>query len=677
MIYRKWTVNDLPQKKVEHLSAELGMSSLVAKALVAKNVDTAEYAQTKYLEETPLSDPYLMKDMDKAVKRIWQAIHNNEKIVVYGDYDVDGVCATATLFTYLESSGANVFYKLPNRESEGYGLNKDVLAKLKEKGVNLVITVDNGIAAIDEIDFANEIGLDVVVTDHHLPKEVLPNALAVVDPLREDDTSPCKILAGVGVAFKLVCAMENAPCDDMLDYYADLVATGTIADLMLLEGENRTLVKKGIELINDTPRCGYEALLSVSSMLGKRISSENIAFSIAPRINAAGRMGDATNALELLLSEDSEEAMGLAKFLESENIKRKDTQNRIADEISAEIRAHSEMVKDRVIVVWGDDFHPGVIGIVASKLVEKYSKPSIVFTKDGDEYKGSGRSISGFSLHDALENTKEYLIRFGGHELAAGMAVSKENLENFRRAINDYAKDNDSTPQTPVLNADCHITLEEVTLQTVTEVDFLAPFGNGNPSPLFMAENMQIVGIIPVSGGVHTRVKMRQGNYVQRGVLFNTSPAEFAYQPGDYIDACFTLSIFENSNSNLMISMRIKEVRPSGMTDKMIDDYDVYRLFINDYPLTRQNKALIRPTRSEVATVYRKILSQKVHCEDLRPLFVSLPMMSSGKIQVIIDVLQDLGLIEIIRTDYINYYAPVAVRNKKDLMSSKILLALQ
>ena len=676
MLYRKWNVNKLSTEKIEHLRSELGMNSLVAKALVAKNIDTMEQANDVYLKETPLSDPFLMKDMEKAVKRIWQAIENHEKIVVYGDYDVDGVCATATLFTYLESVGANVFYKLPNRETEGYGLNKEALAKLKGKGVSLVITVDNGIAAIDEIDYANEIGLDVVVTDHHLPKEVLPNALAVVDPLREDDTSPCKILAGVGVAFKLVCAMENAPCADLLDFYADLVATGTIADLMLLEGENRTLVKKGLEIINDTPRCGYEALLQVSVLSGKNITSENIAYSVAPRINAAGRMGDATNALELLLSEDAEDAMNLAKFLESENNKRKDTQNRITDEILAEIQAHSEMVKDRVIVVWGDDFHPGVIGIVASRLVEKYSKPAIVFTKDGDEYKGSGRSIAGFSLHDALEYSKDYLIRYGGHELAAGMAVKKENLENFRKAINDYAREDNLTPSTPVLEADCLVNLNEISLQTVSEVDFLSPFGNGNPAPLFMATNLQIVGVIPVKG-IHVRVKFRQGDAVWGGVLFNTTPSEFAYQPGDYVDACFNISVFENINSNLMVSMRIKEVRPVGMTDKMIDDYDVYKLFINQYPLTDKDKALIRPTRSEVATVYRKILSQKVHCDDLRPLFVSLPMMPSGKIQVIIDVLQDLGLIEIIRTDYINYYAPVAVRNKKDLMSSKILLALQ
>lgn len=676
MLYRKWNVNKFSPEKIQNFCNELGVNSLLAKVLLARNVDTKQQTKIKYLDTAPLSDPFLMKDMDKAVERIWRAVENEEKIVIYGDYDVDGVCATATLFSYLESVGANVFYKLPNRETEGYGLNSEVLKKFKTKGVDLVITVDNGIAAIEEIKIANELNLDIIVTDHHLPKDEIPNALAVVDPLRVDDDSPCKILAGVGVAFKLVCALEGVPCEEMLDYYADFVCTGTVADLMLLEGENRTLVKAGLEIINSSPRCGFESLLKISGNLGKEITSETIAYSIAPRINAAGRMSDATSALELLLSEDEEDADQLAEFLENENKKRQETQNNMAEDITNEILSNNDIIKDRIIVVWGENYHPGVIGIVAARLVEKYSKPAIVFTKDGDEYKGSGRSVPAFSLHNGLENTKEYLIRFGGHELAAGLAVEEKNLEPFRRAINEFAMANENMSKTADLDIDCLISLSEVNTESVTQVNFLAPFGNGNPSPLFMAENLQITGVFPVSDGKHVRIKMRQGNFINQGIMFNVTPAEFAYKPGDFIDACFSLSIYHGDNGD-MVSMRIKEVRPVGMKPEMIDNYDIYKLFINDFPLSHDKKAAICPIRSEVATVYRKILAEKINCDDLRPLFVSFTNIPSGKIQIIIDVLTDLGLIETIRTDYINYFAPVAVKEKKDLMSSKILLALQ
>ncbi len=676
MLYRKWNVNKFSPEKIHDLCNELGVNSLLAKVLLARNIDTKQQAKITYLDTAPLSDPFLMKDMDKAVERIWKAVENEEKIVIYGDYDVDGVTSTATLFSYLESVGANVFYKLPNREAEGYGLNSDVLKKFKTKGVDLVITVDNGIAAIEEVKLANELNLDIIITDHHLPKAEIPSALAVVDPLRDDDNSPCKTLAGVGVAFKLVCALEGATCEEMLDYYSDFVCTGTVADLMLLEGENRTLVKAGLEIINSSPRCGFESLLKISGNLGKEITSETIAYSIAPRINAAGRMSDATSALELLLSEYEEDADQLAEFLENENKKRQDTQNKMAEDITSEILANNDIIKDRIIVVWGDNYHPGVIGIVAARLVEQYSKPAIVFTKDGDEYKGSGRSVPAFNLNNGLENTKEFLIRFGGHELAAGLAVEEKNLEPFRKAINEFAMANENMSKTADLDIDCLISLNEVNTESVTQVDFLAPFGNGNPSPLFMAENLQITGVFPVSEGRHVRIKMRQGNFINQGILFNTTPAEFAYKPGDFIDACFYLSIYHGDNGD-MVSMKIKEVRPVGMKPEMIDNYDIYKLFINDFPLSQDKKSVIRPIRSEAAAIYRKILAEKINCDDLRPLFVSFPSIPSGKIQIIIDVLIDLGLIETIRTDYINYFAPVAVKEKKDLMSSKILLALQ
>ncbi|MBR5252189.1 MAG: single-stranded-DNA-specific exonuclease RecJ, partial [Oscillospiraceae bacterium] len=439
MLYRKWQSEQLNTDKIQQLKNSLGVSSLLAKVLISKGADTAEKAREMFLETGALSDPYLLKDMDIAVDRIRQAVENGEKIVIYGDYDVDGVCATATLFTCLENMGANVFYKLPNREKDGYGLNAGILQSLKNKGVDLVVTVDNGIAAISEVEFARSIGLDIIVTDHHLPKGEIPDALAVVDPLRKDDTSPCKTLCGAGVAFKLVCALEEADPMEMLDYYGDFVAVGTVADLMLLEGENRTIVKAGLVLLNEGMRQGFNSLIEVCGLKGKEITSESIAYAIGPRINAAGRMADPTIALELLLSEDEDEALLLAQQLETENHKRQDIQNKMAEDITQEILSDPDMVKDRVIVVWGENYHPGVVGIVASRLVETYAKPAIVLTRDNESYKGSGRSVASFNLHRALEQTKDWLVRYGGHELAAGLTIEEENLENFRRAINEVA----------------------------------------------------------------------------------------------------------------------------------------------------------------------------------------------------------------------------------------------
>ena len=676
MLYRKWHSEQLNTAGVENLKNSLGVSTLLAKVLVGKGVTTKEQAEEMFLGLTPLTDPYLLKDMDKAVARILRAVDNDEKIVIYGDYDVDGVCATATLFTCLENMGANVFYKLPNREKDGYGLNADILQSLKNKGVGLVVTVDNGIAAISEVEFANSIGLDIIVTDHHLPKGEIPNALAVVDPLRADDTSPCKTLCGAGVAFKLVCALEAADPMEMLDYYGDFVAVGTVADLMLLEGENRTIVKAGLALINEGMRQGFNSLIEISGLSGKEITSENIAYAIGPRINAAGRMADPTIALELLLSEDEADAMLLAQQLENENHKRQDIQNKMAEDITQELSSNPEFVKDRVIVVWGENYHPGVVGIVASRLVETYAKPAIVLTRDGETFKGSGRSVSSFNLHRALEQTKHLLVRYGGHELAAGLTIEEENLENFRREINAVASDVSGMEKTESLIVDCIAEIDEISVDSVMQVGYLSPFGNGNPNPLFMVENVQVAGVYPVSDGKHLRIKVKKGSAYLQGVMFNVPPSEFAYNIGDYIDLTANLSIYQ-SEMGSMVSVKIKEVRPAGLADSTIDSYDVYRLYKNNPDISREQKDFLCPTRQEVAEVYRYLAQGNVPCDDIRPLFVHFDKLNSGKIQIIIDVLLELGLIETYSSAGRNCFKLVKVKEKRDLATSRYLIDLQ
>ena len=676
MLYRKWHSEQLNNTLVQQLQSSLGISSLLAKVLVSKGAATKEKANEMFLSSAPLSDPYLMKDMDKAVERILSAVGNDEKIVIYGDYDVDGVCATATLFTCLENMGANVFYKLPNREKDGYGLNADILQSLKNKGVDLVITVDNGISAINEIEFANSIGLDIIVTDHHLPKGEIPNALAVVDPLRADDTSPCKTLCGAGVAFKLVCALEDADPMEMLDYYGDFVAVGTIADLMVMEGENRTIVKNGLGLINEGMRQGFNSLIEISGLGGKEITSENVAYAIGPRINAAGRMSDPTIALELLLSEDETEAMLLAQQLENENHKRQDIQNKMAEDITRELSKNPDFVRDRVVVVWGENYHPGVVGIVASRLVETYAKPAIVMTRDGEYFKGSGRSVGAFNLHRALEQTKHLLVRYGGHELAAGLTIEEENLEQFRRLINEVASNVTEMEKTESLKIDCVADINEISVDSVMQIGYLAPFGNGNPNPTFMIEAVQVAGVYPVSEGKHLRIKVKKDSAYLQGVMFNVSPEEFAYNIGDYIDIAANLSIYQ-SDMGSMVSVKIKEIRPAGLKDDVIDSYDIYRLYKNNPDIPKEHKTLLCPTRQEVAEIYRYMAQGNVPCDDIRPLFVNFGNINSGKIQIIIDVLMELGLIEISSAGGRNCFRLIKVSEKRDLSTSRYIIDLQ
>ena len=676
MLYRKWHSEQLNMEQVNGLQQSLGISSLLAKVLVSKGATSREKAREMFFETLHLSDPYLMKDMGKAVSRILRAVDNGEKIVIYGDYDVDGVCATATLFTCLENMGANVFYKLPNREKDGYGLNAAILQSLKNKGVDLVVTVDNGIAAISEVEFANSIGLDIIITDHHLPKGEIPAALAVVDPLQKDDTSPCKTLCGAGVAFKLVCALEQADPMEMLDYYGDFVAVGTIADLMLLEGENRTIVKAGLAILNEGTRQGFESLIEICGLSGKEITSESVAYAIAPRINAAGRMADPTVALELLLSEDEDDARMLAQQLETENQKRQDIQNKMAEDITQEILTDDTFTKDRVIVVWGQHYHPGVVGIVASRLVETYAKPAIVLTRDGESFKGSGRSVASFNLHRALEQTKEWLVRYGGHELAAGLTIEEENLENFRRAINEVANDVTALAKTESLYVDCCATAGEISVESVSQMSALAPFGNGNPNPLFMVENVQITGIYPVSDGKHIRLKVKDGSNFLQGVMFNVSPKEFAYNIGDYIDLTANLSIYESSMGS-MVSVKIKEVRPANLADDIIDSYDLYKLYKNNPDIAKEQKQRLCPTRQDVADIYRYIGCGNIPSDDIRPLFVHFKNIESGRIQIAIDVMQELGLVETAEENGKNCFKLIKVTQKRDLSSSVYIKDLQ
>ena len=460
-----WRISSFDKKRVAELAYEYGYDELAVFLLAARGITEPEDIDAFLNYDTDLSDPFEVKDMDKAVRRIRKAIADCEKIAVYGDYDADGVTATALLYLYLESQGADVTYYIPSRMEEGYGLHNDAIDALAESGIKLIITVDNGINSANEALYVKSKGIDLVVTDHHQPGVSLPEAVAVVNPHRDDDYSEFKELAGVGVAFKLVAALEDGDYDSVLADFADIVAIGTIADIVPLKGENRLLAVRGIQEINNSSRPGIVAIKNNAGNV-KEFNAMNVAFTIAPRINAAGRVEDATTALKLLLTEDADEAQELADKLDSFNVVRQETEAAIIEEAINKIESDNNLRYAKVIVVDGDDWHSGVIGIVASKIVDRYGKPAIVIAKDGSgEAKGSCRSIEGFSLFDALCNSEEYLVRFGGHTLAAGFSIKDEMIEAFRQNINDYADTLDVFY--PVLNLDCRINPEKIDLDFI------------------------------------------------------------------------------------------------------------------------------------------------------------------------------------------------------------------
>ena len=479
MNYPAWQIKTA-DPAAEQALAGAGCGALLRRVLAARGCTDPAEVQALLGAGAELSDPFLLRDMDKAVARIEQAVENEETIVIYGDYDVDGISATAILYECLSSMGAHVRCKLPTRGT-GYGLTRPALESLAEKGFKLVVTVDNGISAIEEAACAKELGLDLIVTDHHLPGETLPDAVAVVDPKRADDESPFKDLCGAGVAFKLCAALEGCEPADLLEMYGELVALGTVADVMPLVGENRTLVREGLALLQDTMRPGLQALMENAGVAGKPVTADTVSYSLAPRLNAAGRMDNAAVALKLLLCTDEAQAAGIAARLAEINTERQQTEQEVFAAAQKTLEADPARQRDRVLVVSGEDWHPGVIGIVAARLMEKYNRPAIVISLQNGEGRGSGRAPDPFDLHGALAGCAQYLTRFGGHAAAAGVEIEEEKLPAFRQAINAWAAEHAPRHGAPELKLDAAVQLSELTLPNVQELSRLAPFGRGKP----------------------------------------------------------------------------------------------------------------------------------------------------------------------------------------------------
>ena len=665
------------QKYAATLAAQQKEVGLLAGILAARGITDPTEALTLLAGEEELSDPMLLTDMDKACARILEAIDKEQTIVVYGDYDVDGVTATALLYQHLKGMGASVKCMLPSREGDGYGLSKNAIQSIHDKGCQLIVTVDNGISALEEAEFAASLGVDLIVTDHHLPHDALPKAVAVVDPRRADDHSPFKGLCGAGVAFKLCAALDGCPPEEMLDYCGDLAAVGTVADVMPLTGENRTLVKAGLKLLQQTDRPGISALLEEVGLEGKPITAENVSYAIAPRINAAGRMDNAVTALQLVLCEDEERAEELAHKLNEINVARQETEQEIVKAAQKQLDAEPAILEDRVILIWGRDWHPGVIGIVASRLVEKTGRPVIVVSVDEHgEGKGSGRSVQGFNLHECIASCEDILLRFGGHAMAAGLSVREENLPELRRRLNEWAARECAVLFTPPLECDLSIHLDRITVESVRRLEQLAPYGAENPTPVFVLEKAVIDGIFSVSEGKHCRLRLRQGNASIYAVWFGMPPEQLPYTMGDVVDAAVNLSVYE-SLRGAQLSGRILELHPAGFGNAAAEQTALVQALRRGTPLSAEQKARIAPERSDIITVYRELQARRWHAEDLQPLFAKLGEENTGKILVAITALEQVGLIAVRERSGAKFWELVPAEGKKNLADAPILKCLE
>lgn len=674
MSRKYWRISSFDKKQAALLAYEYGYDEFAVLLLNSRGITSPEAVADFLDNEAELSDPFLIKDMEKAVLRIRKAVDNYEKIAVYGDYDADGVTATALLYLYLETIGAYVTYYIPSRMDEGYGLHNEAIDSLAEQGVKLIITVDNGINSVSEAEYIKNKGIDLVITDHHQPGNVLPDAVAVVNPHRADDTSPFKELAGVGVAFKLASALEDGDCDAVLSDFADIVAIGTIADIVPLKGENRTLAVRGIAAVNDSQRVGINALKEVTGYRDKEFTSSSVAFTIAPRINAAGRIESATTALKLLLAEDEIDAEMLANQLDGFNIMRQDTEAGIVSEAVNRIENNDELKYSKVLVVDGENWHSGVIGIVASKLVDRYGKPAIVIAKDGSgEAKGSCRSIDGFSLFDALTDSNDLLVRFGGHTLAAGFTVRDDMIDNFRKRINEYAEKQPLFY--PILKLDCKLNPSTINMGLVDTISALEPFGAENPQPLFGLYKVTITGIKPLGAtGKHIRLNFEKKLTQFSAVYFGMSADCFPYDVGDVVDLAVTVDKNE-FRGEVKPNIYIKAVKDSNFTD---EDYFasemLYSKIRKGMPLSEKERLDACPDRAFSAAVFRFVKSKKTCLYTAEQIAVKLGFGSvmTCKVQIALDAFCELGLMK----NENGNYSVIENAARVSLGSSKILMQL-
>ena len=541
---KKWQIYETNQEKIEELKSKYGLNDLLATILSNREITEEEQIRL-FLNPTrnDFHDPFLIADMDIAVQRIIKAIENKEKVTIYGDYDVDGITSITVLKSFLREIGLETSVYIPNRLDEGYGLNKNAIDKIAKDGCNLMITVDCGISGLEEIDYANSLGIETIVTDHHEPGNELPNAVAVIDNKRKDSKYPFRELAGVGVVFKVTQALAKKLDlkEEAYLKYLDIVCVGTISDIVPLVDENRVIAKLGLMLVKQTKNIGLRSIINSSGYT--KIDSNTISFGVAPRINACGRMGKAKEALDLLLSTDIQEVNELTQKLNDHNKERQETEKAIFENAIEKIEKE-KLNENKALIVGGENWHHGVIGIVSSKITDMYFKPSILLSFEEDGIgKGSGRSIPGFDLHEALMQCLDTIEKFGGHSMAVGITVKKENLEEFKREFEQIATENKIDQIIPIINIDAKINLNEINKEMVESIKQLEPFGEANKMPIFAFKNLKIDSIRALSGGKHLKLTLKNNNNIINAIGFNIGYLAEEYLIGDKVDVAGVLEI--------------------------------------------------------------------------------------------------------------------------------------
>ncbi len=709
---KKWILKEcddaLSKQQIAKIAKSLNIHPIIAKLLYYRGYNDENSVRTFIgMESEMLCDPFKMRDVDKAIERIRTAVEKKEKITVYGDYDVDGVTSVCTLYLYLKSKGADIDYYIPNRAGEGYGVSVAAINQIKERGTKLIITVDTGITAHDEVEYAKTIDVDFVITDHHECHADSPRACAVVNPHRPDCEYPFKELAGVGVVFKLISAYEERTTGKsrkeaalkIFSEYADLVAIGTIADVMPIKSENRIIVSYGLKMIENTKRPGIIALMDASASKDpqksdrvkkrSKITSGYVGYTLAPRINAAGRIRSATIAVELFLAEDTAKAMHIAEELCNANKERQNEENKIIKEAYEKIEK-MDLNNNPVIVLDADNWHHGVIGIVSSRITEKYSRPSILVSfegNDGDEPsssdvgKGSGRSIKGLNLVDALCYCEQHLLKFGGHELAAGLSVTRAELDTFRDKINEYARKNlSSVDMIPILDADCTIEFGDINLYLAQQLQQLEPYGVGNPIPTFVMRNVWVNEVTAVSDSKHTRLVLSDGASSITAMCFSTSPESLGVYNGDRIDLLFNVDINEWLGRK-SVQLIVKDIKKSDSDARLTEaERERFSQIWNGAPFDAEENVL--PSREDFVAVYQYVLASSrvgldtfTHRDLAVRLSKSAPSADIGyiKLKIIIKVFQELNVLGIDEFEEENYKFTVRYAQKTNLDKSSLL----
>lgn len=668
MAYKRWTYTELDKELAGELSAECGLDPLLCLLLTGRGITAPDEAMDFLVGNELQCDPFSYIDMDAAVDRVQRAIDEGESIAVYGDYDADGITATVLLYSYLRIKGARVIYRLPRRDGEGYGLHNANIDEMAACGVQLIITVDNGISAADEVDYASSLGIDVVVTDHHQPPDILPSAVAVVDPHRKDCPAAFKDLAGVGVAFQLVCALEGDP-DRILQEYGDLVALGTLADVMPLHGDNRILVRHGLQRINHpNARVGLRRLREFGGA-ERALNAVGVAFTIAPRINAAGRMGDPYRAAELLLCENEEEADALASEIHGLNNERQLTEGAILKELLWKVDNDADMLSQRILVVWGEGWHHGVLGIIAARMMERFGKPCIVLSVDNGIARGSGRSLKGFSLYEALHACDECLLGYGGHEQAAGLTVEAARLQEFAERINRYAAETAPTMPVAELNLDCRLRPGQISKEMLDVLSALEPIGAGNPRPLFGLMRMVLEKVDPVGGGKHLRLTLSRDGARITAMKFSTTPEAFPYVVGETVDLAVVLDRNEY-HGNISVSIVIRDIRHAAMAqEEILEAQSVYETVLRRELFA--SNAVRLPDRERIARVYR-FIKQKPFVGSIDVLCFRLKNNDMSCIDILLAcrILREANLIEWRDEGDTVYVAVRETTGKTDLMQT-------